>query len=112
MAKAKSAPYKGNNFKGKDEDGEDQYQPRPNDFLDFQGSLVPVKFITRISPLDEYDYDKNCPVFKLVINPDPNEQMFFCNTYATFYSAEARDEFKERLKTQLYGCNMVFTDIS
>ena len=108
---AKVAAYKGNNYQGKDEDGDGSYKPAPNNFLDFQGNLVPVKFITRIASNDEYDYNKQCPVYKLIINPDPTEHMFFCNTEAKFYSDEARETFREKLKKQLYGCDVIFTDI-
>ena len=106
-----NAPYKGNDYKGKDEDGQDSFIPRPNDFLDFQGNFIPTKFITRVKETDEYDYDKMCPVYKITINPDPTERQFFCNTTATFYSAELRQKFRERMKEQLYGCNIQFTDI-
>lgn len=113
MAKSgKSAPFKGTNYKGKDEEGEDQYQPRPNDFLDFQSNLIPVKFITRISIIDEYDYEQSVPIYRIIINPDPSERMFFCNTIASFYSAEKRDTYMAKIKEQLYGCNIVFTDVN
>jgi hypothetical protein len=98
--------YKGNNYAG---DGD--YVPRPNDFIDFQGELIPTKFITSIVRRTDYDRKESRPVYLLVINPDPTERMFYHDTTATFYSEDARETFRQKLKEQLFGCNIQFTDI-
>lgn len=81
----------------------DQYKNKIyKDMLDINGVLIDIRFVSVIEPKDEYDMKKGRMDYGLLINRDPTEKLFHCNTYISCGSFENRNELlggiKEKLK--------------
>lgn len=63
---------------------------------------IPIRYIQTIRLVDSYDSNKQCPIYKVIINQDESDKLLFSNTEIDFYSKKKREkelvEFKEKTK--------------
>lgn len=69
---------------------------------------IDVKFLNTIKVSDGYDYDKNHPVYNIIVNEDGQDKTLYCNQIVSFRNPEERNSEVERMKDVLKDCNVHF----
>lgn len=71
------------------------------DYITIGSFTIKVQMLASIEPFDDYDYKKNRPVYKIILNRDERSKIVFANAEIEFSSAEERRLTIERLRDRL-----------